>query len=100
MIVTVFRSRLRPEALAEYEPMAARMTELARRVPGFIAIKTFAAPDGERVSIIEFENERALAAWRNHPEHVEAQRVGRQRFYAEYRIETCKSLRSTRFLAE
>jgi hypothetical protein len=31
------------------------MRSLAERIPGSIAIKTFTAPDGERVSVVEFE---------------------------------------------
>jgi heme-degrading monooxygenase HmoA len=56
MIVTIFRSRLRPEHREEYERWAARMNELASRMPGFSSIKTFAADDGEQVSFVEFES--------------------------------------------
>ena len=34
-IVTVFRSRLRPEASGAYHDTAPRMVELARTIPGF-----------------------------------------------------------------
>jgi heme-degrading monooxygenase HmoA len=69
------------------------MLELASRQPGFVSIKTFAADDGERVSIVEFESEAAQAAWRAHPEHREAQRLGRERFYAEFEVVVCEPLR-------
>jgi heme-degrading monooxygenase HmoA len=89
MVVTVFRSRLRPEAGDEYLEVAERMESLARSMPGFVDFKAFSAADGERVSLIAFESMEAQAAWRNHPEHREAQRRGRERFYAEYRIQVC-----------
>ena len=89
-IITIFRSRLRQEHEAKYHQVAAHIHELARRMPGFIAIKTFAAPDGERVSIVEFTSEAAQKAWREHPEHREAQRLGRDEFYAEYQIQVCR----------
>jgi len=54
MIITVFRSRVKPEALKEYAGWAARMSELARKMPGYISHKGFAAEDGERVTIVEF----------------------------------------------
>lgn len=85
-MVTIFRSRLRPEYEGEYYKWAERMEELARTVRGFNSIKTFYAKDGERVSIAEFETEEARNVWKNHPEHREAQRLGRERFYSEYTI--------------
>jgi heme-degrading monooxygenase HmoA len=90
MIITIFRSRLRPENLEAYQQTAARMHELAQKMPGFISIKTFNAPDGERVSIVEFESQETHNAWRRHPEHQEAQRLGRKLFYSEFRIQVCK----------
>jgi len=93
MVITVFRSRLRTEANQEYERWAHRMNELAASMPGFVSIKTFAAEDGERVSIIEFESEAAHTAWRDHPEHREAQRLGREHFYTEFQIQICTPLR-------
>ena len=49
MIVTVFRSRLKPEAGAEYKEWAARMNALAVSMPGYVSHKGFTAEDGERV---------------------------------------------------
>ena len=67
MIVTVFRSRLRPELGDEYAALADRMSELARTMPGYVSEKNFVAEDGERVTIVEFENEEGLRAWRTNP---------------------------------
>jgi heme-degrading monooxygenase HmoA len=89
MVVTIFRSRLRSEHQNQYLATATRMRELAEAMPGFISFKTFTAQDGERVSIIEFESEETHEAWRNHPEHRAAQKLGRELFYAEYRIQVC-----------
>ena len=90
MIMTIFRSRLRLEHKAVYYEMAAKMRELAEKMPGFISFKTFKTEDGERVSIIEFASEETLRAWREHPEHRRAQALGRTEFYAEYRIQVCR----------
>ncbi|HWO93945.1 MAG TPA: antibiotic biosynthesis monooxygenase [Dehalococcoidia bacterium] len=87
MMVTIFRSRLRPEHEAEYEREATRIAQIAATMPGFVGIKTFEADDGERVSIVEFESAEAHESWRLHPEHRAAQRLGRERFYSEYHIQ-------------
>lgn len=89
MIVTIFRSRLRPDAGEAYHEVAVRMEALARAMPGFVSFKTFAAPDEERVSLVEFADEASHTAWRNHPEHREAQARGRSDFYAEFHIQVC-----------
>ena len=73
------------------------MDELATQMPGFISIKTFNAPDGERVSLVEFESAEAMMAWRNHPEHKQAQELGREKFYSEYRIVVCQPIRDYSF---
>jgi heme-degrading monooxygenase HmoA len=96
-VVTVFRSTLRSDAVDEYEPMADRMGALARSMPGFVDYKTFSADDGERVTVVTFASMEAHQAWRNHPEHREAQRLGRARFYDAFAIQICRCLRETRF---
>lgn len=98
MVVIVFRSKLRegvdPSPL---EPIGLRMYELASAMPGFISYKDFAAADGESVSLVEFESVETLEAWRRHPEHVEAQRLGRDHYFAEYQIQVCTPVRSYGF---
>ena len=100
MIVTVFRSRLRPEARVAYDPMAARMSELARSMPGYVSHKVFTADDGERVTIVEFESEATQRAWAEHPEHRAAQAIGRRDFYSEYSLQICELKQETRKRAE
>jgi heme-degrading monooxygenase HmoA len=97
MILTIFRNRLRPEHAEEYGDVVTRMAELARTMPGYLSHKTFAAPDGERVTIVEFADEESQRAWREHPGHREAQRLGRERFYKEFRIQVCRVERGHEF---
>lgn len=100
MVLVVFRNRLRGANPPGYESVAERMVELARQQPGFRAIKTFAAEDGERVTISEFDSIEAVNAWRANLEHLEAQRRGRAEFYAEYSLQTCELVREATFSAE
>ena len=93
-MLTVFRSRLRAESVDEYRATASRMEELARAMPGLLDFKTFTADDGERVSIIVFDTLEHHSAWRRHAEHLEAQRLGRDRLYASYDISVCEIVRT------
>ena len=97
MIVTVFRARLLPGVRDEYVALVNRMSELAATMPGYISHKGFFADDGERVTVVEFESEEGMRAWRTHPEHVQAQRKGRQIYYSEYYIQVCEVLREASF---
>jgi heme-degrading monooxygenase HmoA len=97
MIVTVFRSRLMPGLRDDYLAVVNRMVELAASMPGYISHKGFFADDGERVTIVEFESEAAQRAWRMHPEHREAQRKGRDVYYASYRLQVCEVKRESKF---
>jgi heme-degrading monooxygenase HmoA len=99
MIVTVFRSRLRPENEAEYRQTAGRMSELARSMPGYVSHKVFVAEDGERVTVVEFEDEASQRQWATQLDHVAAKQRGRQAFYAEYSLQICQVLRESRFAA-
>jgi heme-degrading monooxygenase HmoA len=96
-VVTVFRSTLRPEAIEEYESVSERMVGLARAMPGFVDYKTFAADDGERVTVVTFASPAHHRAWRHHPEHLDAQRLGRERFYDSYAIQVCTTVSEYRF---
>lgn len=97
MVMTIFRSRLRPEHAVAYYETVARMQTLAEGMPGFMSFKTLKAKDGERVSVIEFEFQEALRAWREHPKHREAQELGLRSFYAEFRIQVCSIMRQYGF---
>lgn len=95
MIVTVFRSRLNPETQEEYLLVSARMSELAKTIPGYVSHKGFVAQDGERVTIVEFETAEGMRTWATHPEHVEAKKKGRDSFFSEYRIQVCNVTRDS-----
>jgi heme-degrading monooxygenase HmoA len=90
----VFRSRLRADAdLVETEAVGERMYALASAMPGFVSEKSFSADDGELLTLVEFESEQTLLAWRDHPEHRAVQERGRAEFYAEYHMTVCESRR-------
>lgn len=86
-IVTVFRNRLREGAEAAYGELAPHISELAHSMDGFIDAKTFIAADGERVTVVTFENQLTHDEWRNHPEHKAAQLRGIDEFYETYSIQ-------------
>ncbi len=97
MVVVLFRTRLRADAGPDYEPLAARMLTLAQSMPGFVSFKHYGAPDGERISVVEFASADTARAWRDHPEHHEVQLRGRSDFYSWYRLQVCDQVREAVF---
>ena len=62
------------------------MSELVKKIPGFLGSESFRDSDTRKgVTISYFENEESVKAWHDVIEHQEAQRLGREKFYSEYR---------------
>jgi heme-degrading monooxygenase HmoA len=97
MVVVVFRSRLSAEAGDDYSEMAAEMLATAKEMPGFVEFKSFQSDDGERVSLVYWQDHETMAAWRNHPRHRIAQQSGRSKWYASFRLEVADIVRETKF---
>jgi len=98
MMVVVFRARRTPEGDGPtYKEALDRMAKLARTMPGYISHKAYAAEDGERLTLFEWESAETLRAWATHPEHVPTQKLGRDKFYTEYHPQVCELVRESRF---
>jgi heme-degrading monooxygenase HmoA len=99
MVVTIFRNRLKPDSVDEYYRWAAEMSSLAKTMPGYVSHKTFAAEDGERVTIVEFADEASQRGWSTELRHVEAKKKGRADFYIDYKLQVCAVVRESVFTA-
>jgi heme-degrading monooxygenase HmoA len=98
MVIVVLGTELRKGAdVADYVARSERMDELVRQIPGFISVKSYTADDGEEITIARFESEEALDAWRFQPEHVVAQRKGREDYYQSYWVQVCTTIRDYEF---
>ena len=96
-VVVIFRSRRREEHEDAYAELRPHIFELAEKMPGFVDAKTFTAEDGEHVTIVRFDTAAQERAWRDHPEHREAQKLGRERFYSSYDIAVCSLVEERSF---
>ena len=97
-VVVIFKTHLRDGVDAgAYRKTSRRMHELVEQIPGFISIKAYTGEDGEEIDLVRFANEDALKAWKEQPEHLEAQRRGREEFYDRYSVQACKVVRDYEF---
>lgn len=98
MYLVVFRNRKRADLdPIAYEAENARMEQLALASPGFLALKAYAADDGEVVTISEWVSEDHARQWGAHAEHRIAQNNGRERYYESYTLFACPDPRIHQF---
>lgn len=75
-----------------YEEMARRMVELAEQQPGFLGMES--ARDGLGITVSYWESEEAIRDWKSNLFHKEAQKKGRENWYASFKVRVCKVERS------
>ncbi|WP_456393476.1 antibiotic biosynthesis monooxygenase family protein [Nitratifractor sp.] len=80
----VIFSSIREEGDEGYAEMAQRMLELAKRQEGFLGVES--AREEMGITVSYWRDRASIARWKADLEHQEAQRLGRERWYAAYRI--------------
>ena len=97
MVVILFRSRLTSAAGQDYQELDAELERLVRDQPGYVTHKGYTAGDGERLTIVWFKDQESLRSWKMRPRHLEAQRLGRERWYQFYEMEVAEVVRTSSF---
>lgn len=92
MYVVIFRASIR-SLDDEYASVAARMRKLA--MEQFGCLEFHAVAEGrDEVALSYWPSEEAIRAWKAHPEHVLAQKAGRERWYASYSVQVARVTRA------
>ena len=87
MEIVVFKIQPRADIdQRAYQEAFEKMLSLVAEVPGFIGIQGFAGEDGSELALASFDSPEAIAAWRDHPEHVRTRERGRHEFFESYEI--------------
>lgn len=92
----IFSNQHRGEP-SDYAAVAKRMSELAPTMPGFLGYESARGSDGFGITVSYWSSLDAIAGWRAHVEHAEAQRAGKERFYATYDLRVARVERHVRF---
>ena len=80
----VIFTSLRTEGDDGYGAMAQRMVELAAQQPGFLGVES--VRDGLGITVSYWADLASIAAWKADAEHLDAQRQGREKWYAGFKI--------------
>ena len=94
MYVVIFRARVR-QFDAEYSAMAAHMRALALNQFGCLDFTATTEGDQE-IAVSYWPDEASIRAWKQHTEHLAAQQLGRERWYASYEVDIAEIKRSYR----
>lgn len=84
----VIFSSHRTEGDSGYSEMAARMIELAATQPGFLSMESVREDLGITVSY--WESLESIANWKSNAEHLEAQQLGHQKWYSNFRVRVAR----------
>lgn len=98
--VVIFTSHHSGEKVAAYKTMAARMIELAQTIDGFCGIESARSEDGLGITNSYWASLEAIEQWRTHPEHLEAQRLGRDLWYSDFALHVAEIQRTTTFSSQ
>ena len=96
----IFTSVRTPDDPDGYAATAERMVELAAGMPGYLGVESARGPDGLGITVSYWSSLEAIAAWRRDAEHKEAQRLGRQRWYGQFRLRVTRVERDYGFERE
>lgn len=80
----VIFTSLRTTRDAGYAEMAERMAELAAQQPGYLGLES--VRDDLGISVSYWADLDSIRNWKENLEHREAQRLGREQWYASFRL--------------
>lgn len=83
----VIFTSIRTEVDEGYGQMAEEMVNLAKKQPGYLGYES--ARDGVGITVSYWESLEAIRNWKMVSEHLFAQRMGREKWYASYKARIC-----------
>lgn len=96
----IITSQLTGEDREGYDEMARRMGELGVKQPGYLGREGMSDDQGRDLTVIYYADDESIKAWKAEVEHVEAQRLGKTRWYECYTVEVARVERAYAFSHE
>ena len=91
----IFTSQASQVDTAGYARTAQHMLELTERQPGYLGIEETRDEDGVGITVSYWESLAAIEAWKKQADHLDAQRLGRERWYNAFRLRITRVERAT-----
>lgn len=84
----VIFTSLRTEGDNGYGDMATKMVELAAQQSGFLGIES--AREELGITVSYWSDLESIRNWKTNAEHLQAQRIGREQWYASFKVRISK----------
>ncbi|WP_206082248.1 antibiotic biosynthesis monooxygenase family protein [Maribellus sediminis] len=84
----VIFTSVRTDGDSGYQTMSEKMLELANIQPGFLGVESARNEIGITVSY--WESLEAIKAWKSNIDHLEAQKLGKEKWYEVYKVRIAK----------
>lgn len=91
----VIFSSVKSEEADGYPQMAEKMMQLASQQDGFLGVES--AREEVGVTVSYWRDLDSIKQWKQHSEHLLAQKLGREKWYAEYKTRIAKVERDYNF---
>ena len=84
----VIFTSVRTEVDEGYAQMASKMAQLAAEQPGFLGLES--ARDGLGITVSYWDSLEAIKNWKANLEHQQAQKLGHQKWYSNFKTRISK----------
>jgi heme-degrading monooxygenase HmoA len=95
MYAVIFEVEPAPGRRQDYLDIAAQLRPELEQIDGFISVERFQSltQEGKVLSLSFWRDEEAVARWRRHEQHRDAQRAGRGGIFKNYRLRVAAVVR-------
>ncbi len=92
MMVVIVEFELRAGMDSEFETALRHMQEQVKKHDGFLGEVPCCNIGNEKtfVTLFYWRDRESIQAWRENPEHVKTQQLGREKIFASYKIRVCE----------
>lgn len=80
-----------------YEYTAHKMIELAQKQTGFLGAESVRDPNGLGITVSYWESIQSISSWKENIEHREAQNLGKEKWYRQFKVRICRVERDYAF---
>jgi heme-degrading monooxygenase HmoA len=73
-----------------YHVMAEQMLELAKKQPGYLGAESVRDAGALGITVSYWKDEASIQSWKNHADHLVAQRLGKHDWYEHYELRVAR----------
>lgn len=73
-----------------YKKMSDEIAKIGFNQPGFLGAESVRDEKGIGITVSYWASLEAIENWKNHPRHIEAQRLGQKLWYNSFATRVCK----------